>query len=233
VSDERIFPITGERAFPLLRADDREQSPRGRSRSSNRLSWRQWLVFFGMGAAVIAIEVRNHTAMWADHHSGQTVWTDHELIGEIFPFGLVLPILAGVVFSYLMRTAFERDQIAKELQLRRELVERMQNAKSHQSLAEVIVSVPGTTASAERAWLLAQQSGEDEFEQIAHWERPGSDLRLAYQSVSPAVCEHCKQAESLEGTRVLACHQSYSGQSTSDNNRYCVWLTSKSTGKAK
>jgi len=181
---------------------------------------------------VIAIEVRNHTAMWADHHSGQTVWTDHELIGEIFLFGLVLPILAGVVFSYLMRTAFERDQIAKELQLRRELVERMQNAKSHQSLAEVIVSVPGTTASAERAWLLAQQSGEDEFEQIAHWERPGSDLRLAYQSVSPAVCEHCKQAESLEGTRVLACHQSYSGQSTSDNNRYCVWLTSQSTGKA-
>lgn len=231
MSDERILSVTGKRAFPLAH-DDEGRSSGGRSRSASLLSWRQWSVFFGMGAAVIIIEVRNHTAMWADHHSGQTIWTDHELIGEIILFGLIFPLVAGIVFSYLMRTSFERDQIAKELQQRRELVERMNNAKSHQALAEVIVSVPGSTALAERAWLLAQQSGEDEFEQIAHWERPGSDLALAYPSVNPAVCEHCEKAQSLEGTRVLACHLSNPGQVTSHNNRYCLWLTSQSMGKA-
>ncbi|MFN2138783.1 MAG: hypothetical protein ACK2UK_22695, partial [Candidatus Promineifilaceae bacterium] len=58
-----------------------------------RLDIRQWLVLFGMGLAVIAIEVRSHTNMWLEHQSGQTIWTDPELIWEIILFGLVIPIL--------------------------------------------------------------------------------------------------------------------------------------------
>ena len=61
-------------------------------------------------AAVIAIEIRNHAHMWREHQSGQTIWTDHELLWEIILFGLVLPILAGVILEYMGRTAIERDR---------------------------------------------------------------------------------------------------------------------------
>ncbi|MCB0008186.1 MAG: hypothetical protein KDE04_17100, partial [Anaerolineales bacterium] len=64
------------------------------------LSWREWLVFFGMGAAVILLELRNHRMMWLEHGSGQTVWTDPELVGEIILFGLILPILGGLILGY-------------------------------------------------------------------------------------------------------------------------------------
>ncbi|MFN2221647.1 MAG: sensor histidine kinase [Candidatus Promineifilaceae bacterium] len=196
------------------------------------LDWRQWLVLFGVGATVIIVEVRSHTVMWADHQSGQTFWTDPELIWEILLYGFVLPILAGIFLGHLTRTAVERDQISKELQLRRKLVARMQSAKSQQELAEVIATIPGNMVLADRAWFFAQYSGEDTFEQIAHWERPGIDLLPSHPSVTPAVCESCVSAASLEGTRILPCHHSNTPSGSSGHNRYCLWLTSENTGKA-
>jgi signal transduction histidine kinase len=201
-------------------------------RLPGHLSWRQWLVLFSMGAAVIVIEVHNHLTMWEEHQSGQTVGTDPELIGEIFLFGLVFPILAGLVLSYMTRTAVERDQIARELDLRRQLVTQMQNARSRQELADVIVTLPGNTTFADRAWLLAQPTGEDDFEQIARWERPGSDLIPVSPPVTPAVCEHCERAASLTETGIIPCHHLEPGADSSPHTRYCLWLTSENTGKA-
>ncbi|MGD2077863.1 MAG: sensor histidine kinase [Chloroflexota bacterium] len=232
MSDQRIVPNNRRTVFSSPRENRAIRLDRGRFRLPGWLGWRQWLVLFGMGIAVILIEVRNHTAMWAEHQSGQTVWTDPELVWEIFLFGLVLPVVAGVVFGYLARTSVERDQIAQELELRRGLVERMHSAKSHQELAEVIVTVPGNTALADRAWLLAQRSGEDAFEQIALWERPGLDRSPFSVPVAPADCEGCERAKSAAGTNVHLCHHMASGDGSAGHNRYCLWLTSESTGKA-
>lgn len=232
VNDGRIMPNSREIISSSSGDDSAGQSLLGRLRLSDLLGRRQWLVLFGFGAIVTIIEIRNHTAMWEEHQSGQTIWTDHELIIEVFLFGLILPILAGIVFGYMARTASERDQIAKELQLHRGLVTRMNNAKSHQELAEIIVTVPGNTAHADRAWLLAQNAGDEEFEQIAHWERPGSDPKLSYLPVIPAVCEHCERVNSIKGTRIVPCQHSDFGDNNLQINRYCLWLTSASTGKA-
>jgi two-component system nitrate/nitrite sensor histidine kinase NarX len=99
-------------------------------------------------------------------------------------------------------------------------------------LAEVIVTVPGNTALADRAWLLAQRSGEDAFEQIALWERPGLDRSPFSVPVAPADCEGCERAKSAAGTNVHLCHHMASGDGSAGHNRYCLWLTSESTGKA-
>ena len=199
---------------------------------SSWLGWRQWLVLFTMGAAVIMIEVRNHTHMWQEHQSGQTIWTDPELVSEIFLFGLVLPILGGVFLGYMGRTAIERDQMARELKLRRELVAQMHEAQSWHELAELIVTTPGNVVSADHAWLLAQRSAEEEFDQIAHWERPGSGLLSPYPPVTPAVCERCMEPTALKGTRILTCHHPDPEISASNCTRYCLWLSSEGTGKA-
>lgn len=232
MSDDRIYPNTPRIDVSERTTEGATRSQHGLRRILGWLDWRQWLVLFGVGATVIITEVRSHTVMWVEHQSGQTLWTDPELIWELFLYGLVLPIVAGIFLGHMTRTAVERDQIAKELQLRRRLVARMQSAKSHQELAEIITTIPGNAVLADRAWLLAQYSGEDAFEQIGHWERPGIDLLPLYPSVIPSVCESCSGAASLEGTRILSCHRSNTDDDASDYNRYCLWLTSENTGKA-
>ena len=66
--------------------------------------------------------------------------------------------------------------MARDLELRRALVGQMHKAQSWQELVDLVVTTPGNVTSADRAWLLAQRSSEEEFDQIAHWERPGSGL---------------------------------------------------------
>lgn len=232
MKDEMLLLGVRANFFRSLRIDGGTRRLRSRLGYLSWLGWRQWLVLFGMGAAVIIIEVRNHTSMWEEHNSGQTIWTDSMLVWEIILFGLFLPILAGVIFGYMARTALERDQIAKELQLRRGLVARMQAAKSRLELAEVIVTIPGNTALADRAWLLAHSSEDEEFEQIAHWERPGSDPMLSGLPVTPAQCESCTMADSRTDSRILQCYHSDADDRSSHFNRYCLWLTSEDRGKA-
>jgi len=230
LSSERILP--GVRALLGRSVRIGSRVPSRRFHWANWLGWRQWLVLFGMGAAVIIIEVRNHTHMWQDHQSGQTVWTDPELIWEIFLFGLVLPILAAVIFGYMGRTAIERDEISRELELRRLLVAQMQEVQSWPELVNLLVTTPGNMVSADRAWLLAQRSDEEEFDQLAHWQRPGDELLPSYPPVNPAVCERCVKATSLRETRISTCQHEDAGSSSSLHYRYCLWLSSERTGKA-
>lgn len=196
------------------------------------LRWQQWLVLFAMGAAVIVIEVRSHTTMWQEHQSGQTLWTDPELLWECFLYGLVFPLLAGVVLGYVGRTAAERDDIARQLQQRRALVARMQEAQSWHELAELVVGVPGSIVSAERSWLLAQRPGEEDFDQVAYWEGADRGTLRSFPPVAPAVCEQCALASALQGTRVLACSHAGPANSAPGQSRYCLWLSSKESAKA-
>ncbi len=204
MSGEQILPDVLHTIFDSSsRAGGVVPSRRARFRWSSGLRWRQWLVLFTMGALVIGIEVRNHAHMWQEHHSGQTVLTDHELLWEIFLFGLVLPILAGIALEHMERTAIARDKMARELEFRRTLVGQMYAAQSWHELLELVVTTPGTVASADRAWLLAQRSHEEEFEQITYWERLGSGLLPPSPLVSPAVCERCAAGQLAEGEQDL------------------------------
>jgi signal transduction histidine kinase len=192
------------------------------------LSIRQWLVLFGMGAVVIAIEVRSHTNMWLEHHSGQTLWTDPELIWEIILFGLVIPILGGIFLGYIGYTIKERDRIAGELELRRNLVSQISQAQNWDDLVELIVQTPGMLGIADRAWLLAQPSKGNEFIQIAYWERPDGGSVLTSVPIYPAICQYCVEAKLLKGTRLLKCGGPDFDGNTSPYNRYCLQLASAS-----
>ncbi|MCB8960004.1 MAG: hypothetical protein H6651_06800 [Ardenticatenales bacterium] len=193
------------------------------------LSWREWLVFFGMGAAVILLELRNHRMMWLEHGSGQTVWTDPELVGEIILFGLILPILGGLILGYQARTAVERDQIAEELALRRQLVAQIHKAKSWVDLVDIVVQTPGAVVPAAYAWLLLQRTNEESFMQVAHWHRPGHQLRLPLTNDAMSTCEQCLSSTVQNGTRIVSCdHSGGADQST----RYCLTFCSEITGKA-
>ncbi len=199
-----------------------------RDRWSKWIPWQQWLVLFGTGLAVILIEIRNHRHMWLEHQSGQTIWTDHELIWELFIFGLILPILAGVALGYITRTAVERDRIARDMALRRDLAGQMQQSRSWQELSELVVSTPGNVAAVDRAWLLSQRSGDDDFDQIAHWERLGQGVLPSLKPVSPALCERCEQVSARDGSRILACSNVEVEKDAYHSTRYCLWLSTES-----
>jgi signal transduction histidine kinase len=196
------------------------------------LNWQQWLVLFSMGSAVITIEVNNHTTMWVEHQSGQTLWTDPELIMEIVLFGLVFPILAGIVLGYVGRTAVERDEMARQLELRRSLVAQMHETATWRELAELVVSLPADLVAADRAWLLAQSPGEEEFDQITYWADPRSGLLSPGPSLAPSVCEQCAIANAGEGNRVFSCQHMDHAYGPTKRSRYCLWLSSEGAGKA-
>lgn len=193
------------------------------------LSWREWLVFFGMGAAVILLELRNHRMMWLEHGSGQTVWTDPELVGEIIFFGFILPILGGLMLGYQARTAVERDQIAEELALRRQLVSQIHKAKSWADLVDIVVQTPGIVVPAAYAWLLLQRTDEESFMQVAHWHRPGHHLRLPLTNDAMSTCEQCLSSTMHNGTQIVTCDHS---RDSDQGTRYCLTFCSEITGKA-
>ena len=200
---------------------------------ANWLGWKQWLVLFGMGITVILVEIRNHNIMWQEHQSGQTILTDHMLLGEIIVFGLFLPIISGIVLAYTGRTAIERDKMAKALKLRRGLIAQMHEAESWNELADLVVTTAGKVTSANRAWLLAQRSDEEEFDQIAHWQQHENDLSsiAPYHPIAPTVCEQCTQTTIPEQTKIATCHYVHSQQDSIDYTRYCLWLASAETRK--
>lgn len=215
-----------------LRLFDMQKRLRAQYSWANWLGWKQWLVLFGMGATVILVEIRNHNIMWQEHQSGQTILTDHMLLGEIIVFGLLLPIISGIVLAYTGRTAIERDKMAKALKLRRGLIAQMHKAESWNELVDLVVTTTGKVTSANRAWLLAQRSGEEEFDQIAHWQQPESNLSLSpYRPITPAICEQCTQATLPERTKVATCHYANAPNDSIDYTRYCLWLSAEDTGK--
>ncbi len=213
-----------------LRLFNAQQRLRMQNSWANWLGWKQWLVLFGMGITVILVEIRNHTIMWQEHQSGQTILTDHMLLGEIIVFGLFLPIISGIVLAYTGRTAIERDKMAKALKLRRALIAQIHEAESWNELADLVVTTAGKVTSANRAWLLAQRSTEEEFDQIAHWQQPESNLSITpYHQISPAICEQCTETTIAEQTKISACHYADPHNESIDYTRYCLWLSSEET----
>lgn len=230
--NEQTLPIFFLKLFRSLRISHRLSRLRFWFKWTNWIGWQQWLVLFGLGAAVIAVEVRNHKLMWQEHNSGQTILTDPMLVWELVIFGLILPIVAGIVLGYTGRTAIERDKMARALELRRALIAQMHQAQSWHELAELIVSTPGNVVTVDRTWLLAQRANDEEFFQIANWERPASGRLAPYLQVSPASCQRCEQAKSLKETRVLTCNCPEAESRNLPCTRYCLWLSTKETGKA-
>ena len=229
---EQIFPNIFFKLSQSLQVGARLSRLRGRFGWANWLGWKQWLVLYSFGAVVIAVEIHNHQQMWIDHNSGQTILTDHMLVGEIFFFGLVLPTVFGLVLSYWGRTAMERDKMARALELRRALVAKIHEAENWDELANLIVMTPGNVVSAERAWLLAKRSDEESFSQIANWERSSSDLQPTYLPIHPTSCEHCAAANTLKDTRIVTCQCPDLASGDFQCSRYCLWLSRKDKEKS-
>ncbi len=201
-------------------------------RWSKLLHWQQWLVLFAMGIFVIMLEVRDHSRMWQQHNSGQTIWSDTELLREIILFGIIFPVVGGIILGYMDRVAKERDKVAERVEFRRAVVAQMQEAQNWSELAEIIVKMPGSIVSAERTWLMAQRSNEDKFDLITRWERPGSGQLLPYPLISPVVCECCENAKSHEETKIMTCqHLEADNNNGSHYTRHCLWLSPNGRGK--
>ena len=183
-----------------------------------------------MGLAVVVIEVRNHTQMWADHQSGQNVWTDQELVFEIILFGFVFPLLAGAVLGYSGRTAIERDEIAQKLALRRSLIAQLHDALDWRELADLIVTIPGQIVSAERVWLLTQFTTDEALIPRARWDRSQTaHLPVAFTAL-PKLCSQCDDARSVPGIRMLTCGGSDPGCGPTRAPRYWLQLATEETG---
>lgn len=197
---------------------------------SNWYGWRQWLVLFSMGIAVVVIEARNHMRMWQEHQSGQVIWTDPELIFEIVLFGFVFPLLAGLVLEYTGRLAIERDEISRKMKMRQTLVSQLHETQGWYELAELIVSIPGSVVSADRAWLFVQRAGE-ELTSLAQWAHPSNGLLPSYPQDIPNACSQCREAKILKRPTILTCPGPMSAGSTTSSPRYCLWLSTKETGK--
>lgn len=198
---------------------------------TNSLIWQQWLVLFGLGWAVVLLEVRNHAMMWHEHQTNQTILTDQELVWEMVIFGLILPLLAGLILGYTSRTALERDKITQAMQLRQALVAQLHNAQSWQELTELIVMTPGNVVHADRTWLLSQRSGDAEFTAVAQWERANNSTFPVQSTIAPAACQQCAVAATDEA-KIFTCSHLNSSETSSKYIRYCRWLSFEETGKS-
>ena len=222
------FPALGNN---IIHYEDKALKRRFDSLKFSWIDWSHWVVLLAFGATVILVEIRNHSHMWKEHQSGQTIFTDPELIMEIFLFGLILPFLAGVVFSYMKRSAVEKEKIARNFDLHRMLLRQMDETQDWPELIKYIVSAPGAFTDAERAWLLAQRSDDDIFKPIASWERQGEVNLPAPVPISPSFCEQCLRVSSHNYSRLTTCRHLKAPINVDDRTRHCLGLSNGLMGQ--
>lgn len=196
------------------------------------LSLRLWLVMFLIGALLVLSEVIDHSRMHQVHGSGASLLEDGEFIREVIMYGLVAPILAGLLLTRLDRAGAQRDAIARELEDRRAFVKQLNDATEWEQLVDLITSSPGVVTSASNAYFMVQRSPVNEFNLISRWRRAGTARTPASPPVSPAECETCAAGGPGDPSVVVPCPLVIGEELSEGVTRYCMCLAAGDSQKA-
>ncbi len=183
-----------------------------------------WLVLFLLGMVFVTYEVIDHSRMLRQYGVDISLLEDGEFVREVIAFGLVLPILAGLLVGRMTRMRAQRDAILKELEERRAFVEQMNGAVEWHSLVDLVASYPGSVTAANSTYLLVQRSPDEPFDLISKWRRPSIGLAYQVAPILPAQCIECPTSAPGSESAVIHC-QDEGAEVTADGlSRYCMCL---------
>jgi len=202
------------------------------SKIGSSVSWQTWLVLFFMGFLIISIEFYDHYHMHQAHGIQESIFSDIELIREIVMFGMVAPIITGLLLTLLQRAKKERDEYALEIRQRRKFAKQMNEAEDWDQLADLIVTYPGSLTPATNAYLMVRKSQDNQFYLTSEWSRQGNEPTHATPLISPDDCDKCSATNNTKFAEIITCQQYKPLSNEYPSTRYCLSLATSDDEKA-
>lgn len=185
--------------------------------SEQLLRWR-WLIMALAGLFFLIFEV-------IEHLPPAMILSDPDFIREVLLFGIVGPLLAGLVLSLVKRTTEERSRAYQRLALQHELNQQLASARSWEELSDLVVRFPRQLLPVMGSSLLVRGREKDQFERAAEWWTPDSRLQLDHPLCEfPGCCLSClsPDASLSEGLRRCRCPEGVLAPEL--GSRYCLPL---------
>lgn len=175
---------------------------------------RQWLVMAIIGLAIVLIEIVDHSRMH-QAHGGAGLLADVELYREILMYGIGLPVIGGLLLSFLSRTLFERERALQVIDRQRTFGEELIDATCWEERAARIARFPVEVASAVQSNLTLFDLDQQGIALATSWPVDDGPLRQTAFKPELETCWHCSAAPDAAGS-IRRCPQ--------DEGAYCLPL---------
>jgi len=144
-----------------------------------------------IGLAIVLIEIVDHYGMHQTH--GGDLLADVELYREIVMYGIGLPVIGGLLLSFLSRTLFERERALQVIDYQRTFSEELLDATGWEERATRIARFPAEVASAVRSALMLFDWDQQRVALAASWSVDGGPPPRIASELQGETCRRCRE----------------------------------------
>jgi two-component system nitrate/nitrite sensor histidine kinase NarX len=184
--------------------------------SEGLLAWRWWLMGL-ISLLVIMVEIEEHVDALQSGYPP-------DFLRETFIFGIVIPLLNGMVLTLLARTRADKNIAERDLSQAYSLSQSLAQAKTWEELTSVIVEFPSKILSVAGASLYVVESAGDNYELEASWMQEEQRPLKPLASLNGELCSSCELNTRLTVRYLMPCSHQEIPQLNGTLRSYCMPL---------
>ncbi len=184
--------------------------------SEGLLAWRWWLMGL-ISLLVILVEVDEHIEALSSGYPP-------DFLRETLIFGLIIPLLNGMVLTLLARTRADKNLAERDLSQAYSLSQALAQSKTWEELTSVIVEFPSKILSLAGASLYVMDSNQEKYELEASWMQEEQRPLKPLTSLQGELCRSCELNTRLSVRYLMPCTHQDVPQPNSGLRSYCMPL---------
>lgn len=184
--------------------------------SEGLLAWRWWLMGL-ISLLVILVEVDEHIEALSSGYPP-------DFLRETLIFGLIIPLLNGMVLTLLARTRADKNLAERDLSQAYSLSQALAQSKTWDELTSVIVEFPSKILSLVGASLYVMDGNQEKYELEASWMQEEQRPLKPLTSLQGDLCQSCELNARLSVRYLMPCSHQDSPQPNGSLRSYCMPL---------
>jgi two-component system nitrate/nitrite sensor histidine kinase NarX len=184
--------------------------------SEGLLAWRWWLMGL-IALLVILVEIDEHIEALSSGYPP-------DFLRETLIFGLIIPLLNGMVLTLLARTRADKNLAERDLSQAYSLSQTLAQAKTWEELTYIIVEFPSKILSLIGASLYVIDGNQENYELEASWMQEEQRPLKPLTSLQGDLCRSCELNTRLSVRYLMPCSHQDAPQLNNNLHSYCMPL---------
>ncbi len=184
------------------------------------LPWR-WPLMALLSLVVFIVEAEEHipeSVQLTDY------LFDFEFVREIIVYGLLFPLIGGIVLEMVERLRLDRRHVTRHLHRQQELNQQLVNILEWDELTNLLVRFPRSIAPFTGIFLLIYNHDRTKLELAAEWRDPRSQVPSPIVLQPTDLGHMCAFVHSFSMNSLAPCHCLDNPASSDQDNYYCLPL---------
>ncbi len=188
------------------------------------LRWR-WPLMALLSLSVFISEMDEHHRITFDPDLLATHFSEFHFTREVVLYGLIIPIMGGIIIGVLGRTRSREIQATQQLDRQQDLNRQLISVLEWPELTGLLVKFPQTIAPFKAVFLWVYSWDQAKPELVAEWRSPEA-AAIAMPTVNGIGFPHIFDSPNSNGlvNTVTACQYSPDSAVSGQNNYYCLHL---------